>query len=184
MERSNNKMNNADRAIWIGLLAKTEGVASAENYFNSLQDSAKTKKTYGALLNCYCQENMLAKATELFEKMRELNLASDALNYNNIMSLHLRVGQPEKVHLMAKEMEENIPADRYTYNHLMNSYASLKDFDAVEKVMEKMETNRVKHDWFSHGNMATIYVNAGLVDKANASLEKIEKMKNVHDHDS
>ena len=125
-------MNNADRAIRIDLLGKAEGVASAEKYFNSLEGSAKTTKTYGALLSRYCKEKMFEKAVELFEEMKELSFTSP-LNYNNMMSLYLSIGQPEKVPLLAKEMEErNIAADRYNYNQLMNAYAALKDYNAVE----------------------------------------------------
>lgn len=186
METGNtkNKLNNTDRAILIDLLAKTDGIASAEKYFNSLEKSSKTKKTYGALLRCYCNENMLEKGTELFEKMREMNLAPTVLNYNNLMSLYLKSGHPEKVFLLAQEMEEKKIADLYTYNQLMNSYASVKDYEGVEKVMEKMRRNGIKRDWFTFGNLATIYVNAGLVDKANAALEEMEKIKDLCDHEA
>lgn len=180
--KSENKLNNADRAILVHLLSKTEGLASAEKYFNSLEESAKTIKTYGALLKCYCNEGMLDKATELYEKMREMNHTSNPLNYNNLMALQLRCGHPEKVPLLAQEMEEkNITADTYTYNLLVNSYASLNDFEAVEKVMEKVRTNKVKRHWSIYGNLATVYVNAGLVDKAKVSLEEVEKMENLCD---
>lgn len=43
-------MNNADRAIHIDLLANTEGLESAEKYFDNLQGSAKTKKRMGHFL--------------------------------------------------------------------------------------------------------------------------------------
>lgn len=182
MEKSKNDLNNADRAIRIDLLAKTEGIAQAENYFNSLQESAKTNKTYGALLNCYCKENMLDKAVELFKKLKELNFVSSALSYNNMISLYLRVGQPEKVPSLVHEMEEkDIPADLYTYNLLMNSYASVKDFEAVEQVLEKMKKRGVERDWFTYGNLANIYVDAGHTKKANYALQKLEQNKNLHD---
>ncbi|GAB4855653.1 hypothetical protein Ancab_024275 [Ancistrocladus abbreviatus] len=179
MFKSKTRLRNADHAIHIDLLAKTQGITAAENYFNSLEGNAKTKKTYGALLNCYCHGKMLEKATKLFQKMRELNLHTTALNYNNMMALYVNVGQPEKVSSLFHEMKEKlIMPDLYTYNQLMNSYAAQKDFEAVERVMELMKSNNVKYDWFTYGNLATIYVNAGLVDKANAALEKLEKMKN------
>ncbi|GFS30702.1 hypothetical protein Acr_00g0013450 [Actinidia rufa] len=181
MEKGNNKMNNADRAIHIDLLGKAEGVALAEKYFNSLEESAKTTKTYGALLSCYCKEKMFEKAVQLFEEMKELSFTSP-LNYNNMMSLYLSIGQPEKVPLLAKEMEElNIAADRYNYNQLMNAYAALKDYDALEGVLESMKTKKVMPGWFTYGNLATIYVNAGLTDKAHAVLRKLNKKKNVPD---
>lgn len=175
-------MNNADRAIHIDLLAKTKGIAEAENYFNCLKESAKTNKTYGALLSCYCKENMLDKAVELFNQLKELNFVSGALSYNNMISLHLRAGQPEKVPSMVHEMEEKgISADLYTYNLLMNSYASVKNLNAVEQVLEKMKKKGVERDWFTYGNLANIYVNAGLTKKASHAIQKLEKNKNLHD---
>lgn len=184
LEKSNNKMNNSDRAIRIDLLAKTEGLESAEKYFDNLQGSAKTKKTYGALLNCYCKEKNLEKALNLFERMKELRLSS-TLNYNNMMSLYLNLDKPEKVPLLAEEMErENIIFDLYTYNQIMNSYASLKKFDAVEGVIEKMNNNKVRCDWFTFGNLAKIYTNTGMFKKANATLANMEKLENLRDREA
>ncbi|KAL8116992.1 pentatricopeptide repeat-containing protein At1g02370, mitochondrial-like [Apium graveolens] len=184
LEKTSNKMNNSDRAIRIDLLAKTEGLESAEKYFDNLQGTAKTKKTYGALLNCYCKEKNLEKALNLFERMKELRLSS-TLNYNNMMSLYLNLDKPEKVPLLAEEMEgENIIFDLYTYNQIMNSYASLKNFDAVEGVIEKMNKNKVRCDWFTYGNLAKIYTNAGLFEKANATLDNMEKLENLRDREA
>ncbi|KAK4406757.1 Pentatricopeptide repeat-containing protein, mitochondrial [Sesamum angolense] len=70
MESSKLEVTNADHAIRIDLLWKTGGLASAEKYFNSLQASDKTSKTYGALLGCYCKERVFDKALEIFEEMK------------------------------------------------------------------------------------------------------------------
>lgn len=150
MDKNKVKLNNADHAICIDLLARIKGLSSAEEYFENLQNSSKTK-TYGALLHRYCKEKALDKVVDLFEKIKDINCAS-TLNYNTLMMLYLSIGQPEKVKLLAEEMEEkNIDADLYTYNQLINGHALLKDFDSVEKVLEKMEANRVKHDCFTYG---------------------------------
>lgn len=184
MESSKIKMNNADRAIRLDLLAKIKGISTAEKYFGSLQESAKTKKTYGALLNSYCQEKILDKALELFSKIKDLGFIS-TLNYNNMISLYLNTNQPEKVTSLVQEMEEKgIKADLFTYNQLMNSYAASKDLNAVEEVLQKMKINEVECDWFTYGNLATIYYNAGLQDKARVVLEKLEKLENLQDHEA
>ncbi|KAK6911650.1 Pentatricopeptide repeat [Dillenia turbinata] len=181
MDKSKNRMNNADHAVRIDLLAKTKGIDSAESYFNKLEKSGKTKKTYGALLNCYCGEAKLDKALELFQEMKKLNFVTGTLTYNNLMSLYMKVGQPEKLPAIVKEMEEkNITADGFTHSLLINSYAALKDFESMEAVMKKIEQN-TKDDWFMYGNLATVYVNAGLLDKANATLLKMEKQKHFSD---
>ncbi|KAJ8572793.1 hypothetical protein K7X08_009304 [Anisodus acutangulus] len=184
MESSKIMITNGDRAIRIDLLAKTKGTDSAEKYFDSLQESEKTSKTYGALLSCYCRHKKFDKGLKLFEKMKELNLTS-TLNYNNVISLHLSNGQPEKVYVLVQEMEQrNIAADLYTYNQLMKSYASVKDIVSVEDVLEKMEKHQVKIDWFTYGNLAGIYINTGYLDKANGILQKMEKMEDLHDREA
>lgn len=178
MESKTSLTNDADRAVRIELLAKGKNLDSAEEYFNGLQDSEKTTKTYGALLSCYCVKKHLEKASELFEKIKEVNAIS-TLNYNNMIYLYLQTGQPEKVVALVQEMEQNkIDRDSYTYSQLINSYGMLKDIDAAEGVIEKMKADNVKIDSFTYGNLATICVNTGLLDKAQSVLEKMEEMKN------
>ncbi|KAL9141777.1 hypothetical protein ABFS82_14G126800 [Erythranthe guttata] len=183
MESTNFGTSNADQAIRISLLCKTDGIAAAENYFNALQASDKTNKTYGALLSCYCKEKMLDKGLEIFKEMNASNYTS-TLNYNNMLSLYYAVGKPEKVISLFQEMEErNIPIDLYTYNLLINSYAALKNIDAVEGVIEKMKSNDSDLDLFTYGNLATIYFKCGVHDKAVHYLEIMEKTKTKRGED-
>ncbi|KAL6557984.1 hypothetical protein OROMI_018334 [Orobanche minor] len=177
MESSKFEINNADKAIHIDLLCKTEGLSSAENYFNGLQESERTSKTYGALLCCYCKQRVLDKAIELFEKMKILNCTT-TLSYNNMLLLYYRTENHENIFSLVQEMEKNnTPLDLYTYNLLINSYAALRNFDDIEGVLEKMESNNVEGDMFTYGNLATIYLNSGLHEKANAFLEMMEKVE-------
>lgn len=179
MDSSNLELKSSDQAVRINLLGKAEGVSSAEKYFDSIQE--KTSNVYGALLSCYCKERDLDKALEIFEQLKELN-GTSTLNYNNLLSLHYNLEQPEKVVSLVQEMEENnIAPDLYTYNMMINSHAALKNLDACEGVLEKMESSNVKPDLFTYGNLATIYFNSGLHEKATTFLELMEKMGSQKD---
>ncbi|GAA0177804.1 hypothetical protein LIER_42153 [Lithospermum erythrorhizon] len=179
METSDMGVNNSDRALEIDLLCKNEGIESAEKYFNELQQSAKTNKTYGALFSCYCREKNLDKALELFEKMKELGFVS-TLDYNNLISVYLKTGQPQRLHSIVEEMEQtSVSLNIYTYNILINSYASMKDFDAVEGVLKKMKSKEIRYDWFTYGNLANIYINSGLLDKASSIIKEMENKKHL-----
>lgn len=172
-------MSNGDLARHIDLLGKSEGVDCVEKYFNSLEESEKTDKTYGALLSCYCKEKLEEKATALFEKMKELKLNS-SLNYSNIMLLYTSIGKPEKVPLLEKEMEEMcIEPNTYTYNQMINGYALMKDFDAIDGILGKMRAKNMKPDLFTLENIATIYANYGLTEKALDTLKNLESRKKV-----
>ncbi|XP_077219302.1 large ribosomal subunit protein mL101 (rPPR4)-like isoform X2 [Tasmannia lanceolata] len=183
MEKRDFNFTYSDHAIRVDLISKAKGIDSAEKYFESLPVPAKNKFTYGALLNCYCKEKMSEKAMSLFDTMSKLNFASTPIAYNNIMCLYMRLGHPERVPPLVQEMKvKNIPFDNVTYNVLMNSYASLKDIEAVERVMEEVERgDAVKRHWNQYSNLAGIYIAAGLFEKAESTLKELEKMNNPPD---
>ena len=173
----------ADYASRLDLLSKTKGLAAAEDYFNNLSPSAKTRATYGSLLNCYCKENMEEKALALFQEMDDMNFASTYLAYNNIMSLFIRLGKPEKVPPLVDEMKKrSISPDTFTYNIWMQSYARLNNIDGAERVLEELtRENKDKLNWTTYSNLAVVYVKARLFEKAKLALKKLEEEMGSHD---
>lgn len=174
MERRKVKYSSTDHALRLDLISKTKGIPAAEEYFNILPPTAKDRLTYGALLNCYCKQLIEDKALALFKKMGALNFLSSGLAFNNLMSLYMRMNQPEKVPPLVQEMKQkSIPLSTFTYNIWMNSYASLNDIKGVERVMSEDES---KCDWTKYSNLAAIYVKARLFEKAESALKKLEEV--------
>ncbi|XP_050264336.1 pentatricopeptide repeat-containing protein At1g02370, mitochondrial [Quercus robur] len=175
MELRNINYSPMDHALHLDLISKTKGIPAAEDYFNDLPPIAKNRSTYGALFNCYCKESMEDKALALFKTMDELNFVSSDLVFNNLMSLYMRMNQPERVPPLVEEMKQrNIPLGTFTYNIWMNSYASLNDIEGVEKVLHE---DGNKPNWTTYSNLAAIYVKAGLYEEAESALKKLEAMK-------
>jgi pentatricopeptide repeat protein len=165
--------SSVDHALRLDLISKTKGISAAEDYFNGLPPIAKDRLTYGALLNCYCKESMEVKALSLFKMMDELNFVSTDLVFINLMSLYMKMNQPEKVIRLVQEMKQsNIPMGAFTYILWMNSYASLNDIEGVERVLSEDEN---KPNWTTYSNLAAIYIKAGLFEKAESALKKLEE---------
>ena len=78
-----------------------------ERYFNNLNETDKTEKIYGALLNCYVGECLIDKSLTHFKKMKEMGLASSPLPYSDIMCLYSNTKQHEKVPSVLTEMKDN-----------------------------------------------------------------------------
>jgi pentatricopeptide repeat protein len=167
----------SDQAIHIDLIAKARGIVAAEKYFVDLPESAKNHLTYGALLNCYCKESMTDKAEGVIEKMKDLDLPLSSMSYNSLMTLYTKVGQPEKIPSIIQEMKaSSIMPDSYTYNVWMRALAAANDIYGVERVIDEMKRDgRVTGDWTTYSNLASIYVDAGLFDKAEGALKELEK---------
>lgn len=166
----------SDYALRLDLISKVKGIAAAENYFCDLPSSTKNRFTYGALLNCYCKEMMEEKALALSKKIDELKFATN-LSFNNLMTMYMRMDQPEKVPPLIGEMKQRgIFLTTYTYNVWMNSCASLNDIGKVEEIFEEMKSeDRNKFDWTTFSNLAAIYVKAGQLEKAEVALKKVEE---------
>lgn len=179
MENRKINFSYTDFAVYLDLIAKTKGIAAAEKYFNGLSESAKNRYTYGALLNCYCKELTTEKALALFEKMDELKFLKNAVAFNNLGTMYLSLGQPEKVPPLVGQMKQrNIPLNNLTYIVWMQSCSHLNDIDGVERVFDEM--NDVCEDkccWTTYSNLASIYVKAELFEKAELALRKLEEMK-------
>ncbi|KAE8722632.1 Pentatricopeptide repeat-containing protein [Hibiscus syriacus] len=171
----------SDQAIHLDLVAKAQGVPAAENYFVDLPESSKNHLTYGALLNCYCKELMTEKAEALMEKMKDLNLPVGSMSYNSLMTLYAKNGQPERVPEIIQEMKScGIMLDSYTYNVWMRAVAAMNDISGVERIIEEMKRDAEDtDDWTTYSNIASIYVDAGLFDKAEKALKELEK-RNAH----
>ncbi|XP_058091915.1 large ribosomal subunit protein mL101 (rPPR4) [Magnolia sinica] len=167
----------SDHAIHLDLVAKARGIPAAEKYFMELPEPAKNHLPYGALLNCYCKELMTEKAEALMEKMKELRFSSTSMAYNSLMTLYTKTNQPEKIPAVIQEMKaDNVMPDCYTYNVWMRGLAAVNDIAGVERVIDEMKRDgRVVGDWTTYSNLASIYVDAGMFEKAEVALKELEK---------
>ncbi|WCJ22335.1 Tetratricopeptide repeat (TPR)-like superfamily protein [Euphorbia peplus] len=177
MEKRKIHFTYSDIAMRIGLIANVKGIDEAENYFSGLSLSAKNRAAYGSLLNCYCNELMIDKANALFEKMDKLTYISNALPFTNLMLLYMKLDQPEKVPALVDEMKKRkISPCSFTYKVLMQSYGCLNDIEGVERVLGEMTKDGEDIcDWSAYANLGTIYVRAGLLEKAESAIKKIEE---------
>ncbi|XP_074569339.1 large ribosomal subunit protein mL101 (rPPR4) isoform X3 [Curcuma longa] len=173
----------SDQAIHLDLVAKASGISLAEEYFVNLPESSKNQLTYGALLNCYCKELVTEKAEALMEKMKELGFASSPMAYNSLMTMYSKTDQQGKIPSIIQEMKANdVTPDCFTYNIWMRSFAAVKDIPEVERVIEEMKRDgRVEADWTTYSNLASIYIDAGMFQKAEDALKELEKMNTTHD---
>ncbi|KAG7595560.1 Pentatricopeptide repeat [Arabidopsis suecica] len=187
MEKRKMTFSVSDHAIRLDLIAKTKGLEAAENYLNNLDPSAKNhQSTYGALMNCYCVELEEEKAKAHFEKMDELNFVNNSLPFNNMMSMYMRLSQPEKVPVLVDAMKQRgISPCGVTYSIWMQSCGSLNDLDGLEKIIDEMgKDSEAKTTWNTFSNLAAIFTKAGLYEKAESALKSMEKKMNPNNRDS
>ncbi|KAJ6334377.1 hypothetical protein OIU78_011299 [Salix suchowensis] len=109
--------------------------------------------------------------------MDKMKLLSTSMPFSNLMTLHMRLGQPEKVLDIVQEMKQRgISPSTFTYSIWMQSYGCLNDFEGVHRVLDEMKMDgKENFSWTTYSNLAAIYVKAGLFDKAESALRKLEE---------
>ncbi|KAL9275796.1 Pentatricopeptide repeat-containing protein [Drosera capensis] len=174
MDKSRYNFSAQDHALRLDIVFKLKGVAEAEKYFDSLSPSLKNRFSYGVLLYCYCKSLMSDKAAALFKKMDELSLVSP-LALNNLMTMSLNLGRPEKLPCLVQEMKDrNFPISDFSRALLMQACSMMNDIEGVERVFE--ETNKEKCDWSIYSNLASAYFKAGRFEKADSVLRQLEEI--------
>lgn len=166
----------SDHAVHLDLIGKVQGLESAECYFKSLDEKDKIEKTHGALLNCYIRGGLVDKSLSHMQKMKELGFASTTLTYNDLMCLYMNTGQPEKVSDVFSDMKDNgVYPDLFSFRICMSSYGARSDIDNVEKILVEMESqSHFSIDWLTYATVASIYIKAGINDKALVYLKQCE----------
>ncbi|XP_022734474.1 pentatricopeptide repeat-containing protein At1g02150-like [Durio zibethinus] len=166
----------SDAAIQLDLIAKVQGVSSAEDFFLQLPDALKDKRIYGALLNAYVRAKMRDKAESLIDNMRNKGYALNALPFNVMMTLYIKLKEYDQVESMVSEMmEKNIRLDLYSYNIWLSSCGSQGSVEKMEQVYEQMKQDpSINPNWTTFSTMATMYINVGLSGKAEECLRNVE----------
>ncbi|CAL1385462.1 unnamed protein product [Linum trigynum] len=173
-------LSQSDHAVHLDLIGKVRGFEFAEGYFTSLDETEKTQKMYGALLNCYIRQGQVTKSLSLWEKMQELGFDISTLNYNEIMTLYLKTGLPEKVTGLLTEMKDKgISPDCVSYRICMTAYAAMSQLDKVQQMLQEMEEEQqqplISIDWLTYSTVAGIYIKAGLQEASLECLRKCEE---------
>ncbi|KVH89534.1 pentatricopeptide repeat-containing protein At4g21705, mitochondrial [Cynara cardunculus var. scolymus] len=165
-----------DHAVQLDLIGKVHGFLEAEKYFNSLTEQDKTDKTYGALLHCYVRQRETEKSLSHFQKMKEKGFGLSPVAFNDIMCLHIRTNQTNKVHDVLDDMKKNgVSPDNLTYRMCINSYGDNTDIEGMEKILTEMEKDpNITMDWNTYTAVANSYIKGNLIDKAKNALKKAE----------
>lgn len=170
------KMSPSDHAIHVDLIGVVQGWKAAESYFRTLPDQDKNEKTYGALLNCYVQEDLLIKVLVHMQRMKDLGYCS-SLAYNNLMALYKKTGKLEKIPEILSEMKTNgVAPNNFSYRMCIQSFGERSDLSSMEKLLDEIESKiDISVDWNTYSIAAYHFIKANEKEKALTYMKKLEE---------
>ncbi|KAJ7526098.1 hypothetical protein O6H91_17G081500 [Diphasiastrum complanatum] len=170
------ELDAVDHIFRIDLTARIGQVDVAERLFNELPSEFKTSMGYSTLLMNYVKRGMIKKAEQVFEEIKKLGSLTNPFSVNQMMRLYYVKGRNEKIPLLIDQAKSaGIQPDIFTYNILMDVKGKAGNIEAMEKIMDEVKANpKVKLDAKSHGIVASAYISANLLDKAELALKRME----------
>ncbi|GFP86792.1 pentatricopeptide repeat-containing protein at5g09450 mitochondrial, partial [Phtheirospermum japonicum] len=175
-------LSDSDYAVRINLMSQVFGIDAAERYFEALPSTAKTGKTYTALLHSYAAQKLIEKAEQLYERIKGSNLNLTAVTFNELMTLYISAGQLEKVPSVVEEMKrQNVGPDLFTYNLRVSSCAASLKMDEARKILDEMSVDPgcCDESWVRYLKLAKIYIISGQLENAGFSSSLVESEKGV-----
>ncbi|XP_021768726.1 pentatricopeptide repeat-containing protein At1g02370, mitochondrial-like [Chenopodium quinoa] len=165
-------------ALHLSMICEVKGIDEAEEFFYSLPPDEHNRATCGALLHGYCFKKMIDKALALFNKMDGMNFVSSEVAYAHLISLYMKVDQPEKVPPLIQEMKQrNIPISCVCYQPWILSYACLNDREGIEEVIKEVRLQRsIKDEWLIYITFASAYLKTDQFEKADQILILLEEI--------
>ncbi|EFJ32841.1 hypothetical protein SELMODRAFT_406783 [Selaginella moellendorffii] len=174
--KNSNRMAHALEMIeWI--TARSKGIAAAEKLFEELSAEEKTRPVYNALLTRYVFLHNVKKAEGLFEEMDKAGFLSQSpFALNLMMKLYKHKGDNAKFQeMLEKAKDVAVEPNIFTYNVMLDLKAKAGDVEGMEKIFEEMKLNpNAKPDGTSYFTLCKGYLKAGLTDKAEVSLLRME----------
>lgn len=178
METQNGtRMSATDHAIRLELIIKVRNITEAEEYLDSISNSASRKAACLPLLHGYVKERAMDKAEALMKRLSGFGLIVSPHPFNEMMKLYMATSQYDKVPLVIMQMKLNkIPRNVLSYNLWMDACAKSTGVSSVEMVYQEMLSDKnVEVGWSSLCSSANAYIKAGLGSKALLALKHAEK---------
>ncbi|XP_029146712.1 pentatricopeptide repeat-containing protein At4g02820, mitochondrial-like [Arachis hypogaea] len=168
------KLVQGDYAVHLDLIAKVQGLNSAEKFFEDLPDQMRGRQTCTALLHVYVQNNLADKAEALMSKMSECDFLGCPLPFNHMISLYIANGKLEKVPQIIRELKMNTCPDVVTFNLWLTACALQSDVETAERVMLELKKAKIDPDWVTYSTLTNLYIKNNCLEKARSTLKEME----------
>ncbi|XP_072976393.1 pentatricopeptide repeat-containing protein At1g80270, mitochondrial-like [Typha angustifolia] len=163
-----------DYSSCVDLVAKVYGLHRAEKYIEKIPPVHRGEMIYRTLLaNCVATSNVM-KSEEIFNKIRDLGFPLTTFACNQLLLLYKRVDRKKIADVLLMMEKENVKPSLFTYKLLVDVKGTAKDISGMEQIVETMRAEGMEPDILIQAMVAKYYIYAGLKDKADAILKKIE----------
>lgn len=163
-----------DYASRVDLIAKVHGLHNAMIYVDNMPKSYRQEVVYRTLLaNCVSLTN-IAKAEEIFNKMKDLGFPLSVFTYNQLLVLYKRIDKKKIADVLLMMEKEGVKPSLFTYQLLIDTKGLANDIIGMEQIVETMRAEGVKPNTRIQATLARHYVFGGLKEKAEAILKEME----------
>ncbi|KAF3975304.1 hypothetical protein CMV_001428 [Castanea mollissima] len=131
---------------------------------------------YNMVINCFCKENKMERASETFRDMQHRGIAPNIVTFNTLISGYCRDGDIDglcRVHQIGdafacftEMVAWGVTPNAVTYNILIRSLCIIGDVTRSIKLLRKMQANGIDPDTFSVNALIQSFCRLNKLEKA------------------
>ncbi|KAJ7557879.1 hypothetical protein O6H91_04G013600 [Diphasiastrum complanatum] len=173
-----------DAIFYIDILSRVAHITKVDKAFEDLSPEHKTETAYNTLIGIYAHKNLISKAHTTLDMVKKLNLITSPYAFNQLMLMHKRMGQDEKVLAVFNDLNAlHVAPDIHTYNILLrlqkktdNPAGRNEEVEAAMRQTElDMETGLLMKKKSSYELLLRMYGTLGKLDGVQRMQKILEK---------
>ncbi|KAL3692170.1 hypothetical protein R1sor_005821 [Riccia sorocarpa] len=148
----------------------------AERVFASIPGDVRPDgRSYNLMIHAYGKAGRVAKAHELYQEMKKLNLNISIVTYNTLIACQKNCRDAESI--FRQMQAANVRADVFTYTALMNAYGKARRTEATQNIFDEMVAVGIRPTKTTYNVLLDAYAKSKQVDQAEIVLKKMRKDK-------
>lgn len=157
-----------------GVRSDIEGMEKILDEMESDSHIVVDWNTYAVVANFYVKAGLISKANVVLKKAEQRLGNKDGLGYNQLISLHARLGNRDDV-LRLWSLEKNACKRclNRDYKNILETLVRLDELEEAEKVLKEWESSGNVYDFRVPNLVIVGYIEKGLCAKAEALLKHL-----------
>ncbi|KAF1898893.1 hypothetical protein Lal_00019014 [Lupinus albus] len=132
--------------------------------------------TYSIAANCYIKADQFDKSNAMLKKSEQLVNGKIRRNaYESLLTMYAAIGQKDDVYRVWNMCRNLNRSQNSSYVCMLSALAKLNDIDGAEKILEEWESGNTCFDIRIPNVMVSAYCKNGLMEKAQAYIERLLK---------
>ncbi|TKY66862.1 Pentatricopeptide repeat-containing protein mitochondrial [Spatholobus suberectus] len=177
--KEKNIYNTLTLTIWLKAYVTSNDIDEMEKLLAQMEADPQATVdwfTYTSAANCYIKSGQFEKSLAMLKKSEQLiERKKKRAAYESLLTMYAAIGKKDDVYRIWNMCKNLVSSRNSHYISMLTALVKLNDIDGAERILEQWEFGNTCFDFTIPNVMMSAYCNNGLLEKAEAYVERLLK---------